>query len=110
MTAERNRTAKTGLSTWQWFAIGSAAGLDPVFHGPRADLFLRLCQALARCGAKFGKLAAPHRLVHVLAHHSWFTVLCRYLVVAATALLAGTAHHRDAGRRRLGNHREFDMD
>ena len=53
--------------------------------GPRANLRVRLNQALAWRGQQFGKFAAPHRLVHVLAYPAWLPVL-RAAVVAGTVV------------------------
>src|SRR5574340_65275 len=75
-----------------------------------ADLRLRLRQALAWRGAELGELTASHRLVHLLAHHPRLSVLYRYVAVAAAAGVARAADRRHAGRRRLGNRREFELD
>ena len=67
--------------------------------GPRADLQVRLRQAVARRRPELGELAAPHRLVHVLARHPRLRVL--RAAVARRPALAGRrpAGHRDASSR-----------
>ena len=55
-------------------------------HGPRADLQVRIRQALARRREQRGELAASVRLVQLLAHHPRLRVL--RAGVAARAALA----------------------
>jgi hypothetical protein len=72
-----------------------AAGFDAVCDGAAADLRLRLCEVLARRGAKLGKLTAHHRLVHLLPSDPRLPVLRCNLAVVFAAALACPADHRD---------------
>jgi hypothetical protein len=107
MTLARNMPAKSVLSTRHWMLIGAALialQASTLFAmGAASDLRLRLREILARRGAELGKFAAHHRLVHVLAHHSRFSVLCRDLARAAAPRMARPSDIGHVDRRRLGD-------
>src|ERR1700726_1604734 len=111
MTLESNNSAAPPLSATQWVLIGGGLiALQATILFARADLQLRLHKALARRGAELGKLAALHRLVHVLPYHPRLPVLRGNLAAAAAAALAGAPDRCDGGRRRLGAGGEFQLD
>src|SRR5262245_34074189 len=84
-------------------------GTRPARHGPRADLQVRLREALARRGLQLRKLAAPDGLVHAVACHSRVALL--RTAVARGTPLAGWRAARDGRTHRgqLGDLREHRL-
>ena len=75
---------------------------DPAPHGPRADLHLRIRQALARRDDELGELAAPLRLVFALARHPRLHLLRRAVAFRAAHAGRHPADRRDGRSRRRG--------
>ena len=79
---------------------------DPVVDGPRADLQMRLRQAVARHRPERRELPAPHRLVHVLAHHPRLPVLRRVLAGRTPLAARRPARRGHTAGGELGDSRE----